>query len=107
MTTFDSREKAFEDLFAHDEGLRFKAYARRSRLLGLWAAEKLGKSGADAEAYARVLVEAGVTPQGEAQLLARVHADFAAAGVDQSDHRIERTMQELLARAVAEVKAGH
>jgi len=106
MTTFNSREEGFESQFAHDEELRFKAEARRARLLGLWAAEKLGKTGVEAEAYANALVEAAVVRHGEAQLLARVHADFAAAGVDQSDHRIERTMHELLARAVAEIKAG-
>ena len=52
MATFDQRKDAFENKFAHDEELRFKAMARRNKLLGLWAAEKLGKSGADAEAYA-------------------------------------------------------
>ena len=56
MTTFDKREQGFENKFAHDEELRFKAEARRNKLLGLWVAEKLGKSGADADAYAREVV---------------------------------------------------
>ena len=106
MTTFDRREDAFENQFVHDEELRFKAEARRNRLLGVWAAEKLGKSGAEAEAYARALVESDVKQHGDANLVARIRADFEAAGVDQSKHRIERTMQELMARAIAEIKAG-
>lgn len=106
MTTFDKREDAFESQFVHDEELRFKAEARRARLAGLWAAEKLGKTGEAAEAYARAIVAADVVQHGEAHLLAKIRGDFDAAGVDQSNHRIERTLNELMARAVAEIKAG-
>ena len=106
MTTFDKREDTFENKFAHDEELRFKAEARRARLLGLWAAEKLGKTGADAEAYARSIVVADVAASGGDDIFRKIRADFDGAGVDQSDHRIRRTMEELMARAVAEIRAG-
>ena len=69
MTTFDERENAFEAKFAHDEEMQFKAQARCNRLLGLWAAEKMGKSGEDAEAYAKTVVIAELLPQAKAQVL--------------------------------------
>jgi len=65
MTTFDKREDSFEKKFAHDEALRFRAEARRNKMLGLWAAEKLGKSGADAETYSKEAIAADVAEQGE------------------------------------------
>jgi hypothetical protein len=106
MSTFDKREDSFEKKFAHDEELRFKAVARRDKLLGLWAAEKLGKTGADAEAYAGKIVAADVEEAGDEDVFRRIRKDFDAAGVAQSDHQIRRTMEELLARAVSEIKAG-
>ena len=72
MTTFDKREDAFEKQFAHDEELKFKAEARRNKLLGLWAAEKLGKSGADADAYAKEVVAADFEEAGDADVLRKV-----------------------------------
>lgn len=105
MSTFDKREEGFEKKFAHDEELRFKATARRNRLLGLWAAEKLGKSGADAEAYAKEVVMADFEEAGDHDVLRKVKADFEAAGVAQSEHQIRRTMEELMAQAVEQVKA--
>ena len=104
MTTFDQRKDAYENKFAHDEELRFKATARRNKLLGLWAAEKLGKSGADAEAYAKEVVIADMQEAGDHDVFRKVRADFDAAGVDQSDHQIRRTMDELMAVAVEQVK---
>lgn len=106
MSTFDQREETFEKRFAHDEELEFRAEARRNRLFGLWAAEKLGKTGAAAEAYADSLVVAEVAADSDARVFEQVRKDFAAAGVDQSDHQIRRTMDELLAKARAEIKAG-
>jgi len=106
MSTFDKREEGFEKKFAHDEQLLFKAQARRNKMLGLWAAEKLGKTGADAEAYARTVVIADLEEAGDDDVFRKVRKDFDAAGVEQSDHQIRRTMEELLARAVAEVKAA-
>lgn len=106
MSTFDQREETFEKRFAHDEELEFRAEARRNRLLGLWAAEKLGKTGAEAQAYADSLVAAEVAADADARVFEQVRNDFAAAGVEQSDHQIRRTMDELLAKARAEIKAG-
>ena len=74
MTTFDKREDGFEKKFAHDEELRFRAEARRNKLLGLWAAEKLGKSGADADAYAREVIAADVEEQGDEDVFRRFAA---------------------------------
>ncbi|MDJ1159578.1 DUF1476 domain-containing protein [Chelatococcus sp. SYSU_G07232] len=105
MTTFDNREAAFENKFAHDEELRFKATARRNKLLGLWAAEKLGKQGAEAEAYAKSVVMADFEEAGEDDVFRKVRADFDTAGVSQSDHQIRRTMEELMAKAIDEVRS--
>ena len=106
MSTFDKREDSFEKKFAHDEELRFKANARRDKLLGLWAAEKLGKTGADAEAYAKQVVGADLEEPGDADVFRKIRKDFDAAGVAQSDHQIRRTMEELLAKAVADIKTS-
>jgi hypothetical protein len=103
MTTFDKREEGFEKKFAHDEELKFKATARRNRMLGAWAAEKLGLAGPEAEAYAREVVLADVEGTG---VFAKLRKDFDAKGVAQSDHQIRRHMDEMLARAVAQLKAG-
>ena len=106
MTNFDEREQAFEAAFAHDEELRFKAVARRDRKLGLWAAGLMGKTGADAESYAQILIAAGLEAPGDSDMLAKLAADFAKAGVVQSGHQIRRAMDEMLAIAVREVKTG-
>lgn len=81
MSTFDQRKDAFENKFAHDEELRFKATARRNKLLGLWAAEKLGKSGTEADAYAKSVVVADFEEAGDDDVLRKVKGDFAAGNV--------------------------
>jgi hypothetical protein len=106
MTTFDKREEGFEKQFAHDEELKFKAIARRNKLLGLWAAEKLGFSGAQAQAYAKEVIMADFEEAGDNDVFRKIRRDFDAKGVMQSDHQIRRTMDELLAKAIAEVKAS-
>ena len=106
MTTFDKREESFEKKFVHDEELRFKATARRNKLLGLWAAGKLGKRGAEAEAYAKSVVMADFEEIGDADVVRKVLADFEAAGIKQSDHQVRRTMDELMAQASREVREG-
>jgi hypothetical protein len=106
MTTFDKREDGFERQFVHDEELRFKATARRNRLLGLWAAEKLGKTGAEADSYAKTVVMADFEEIGDDDVVRKVAADLEAGGVRQSEHQIRRTLDELMGRAVAEIKAG-
>ncbi len=104
MTTFDKREDAFEKRFAHDAELQFKAQARRNHLLGLWAAGLLGKSGAEAEAYAREVIAAEFEKAGDEDVFAKIRADFDAARVGQSDHQIRRTMDDLMQQAVAEIR---
>jgi hypothetical protein len=106
MTTFDKREEGFEKKFAIDEELRFKANARRNKFLGLWAAQKLGLSGAEAEAYAKTVVMADFEEAGDEDVFRKIRKDFDAKGVKESDHQIRRTMDELMAKAIQEVKAG-
>ena len=106
MTTFDKREEGFEKQFAHDEELRFKANARRNKLLGLWVAEKLGLKGADADAYAKEVVAADFEEAGEEDVFRKVRGDLDAKKVTVSDQEIRKLMNELLARAVQEIKAG-
>src|SRR5215218_7998391 len=106
MTTFDDRKDSFERKFAHDEELRFKATARRNKLLGLWAAEKLGKSGADADAYAKEVVAADFEEAGDGDVIRKLAGDFSAKGVTVSDAEIRAKMGELMAVAAAQVKAG-
>jgi hypothetical protein len=104
MTTFDKREEAFEQQFAHDEELKFKATARRNKLLGHWAAEKLGLSGADADSYALSIVMGDI--EGGHDVMGKILKDFAAKGVVQSDHQIGRVVTELMEKAVADIQAG-
>ena len=104
MTTFEDREKGFERKFAHDEELKFRATARRNKLLGLWAAEKLGLSGDEAQGYAREVVKADLAEPGEEDVFRKVRGDFDAKGVDQSDHQIRRMMGELMAQAVHQIE---
>jgi len=106
MTTFDKREEAFEQQFAHDEELRFKATARRNKLLGHWAAEKLGLTGAEADSYALAIVMSEIEDVGDRDVLHKIRKDFDAKGVAQSDHQIGRMMSELMAKAVEDIKAG-
>ncbi|HWK01293.1 MAG TPA: DUF1476 domain-containing protein [Xanthobacteraceae bacterium] len=107
MTTFDKREEGFEKKFALDEELQFKANARRNKLLGVWAAERLGLTGADAEAYAKAVVLADFEEAGEDDVFRKVRADLDAKGkTDITDQMLRQTMNELLAKAVAEVKAA-
>ena len=103
MSGINDREKAFENKFAHDEALKFKAEARRNKLLGLWAAEKLGKSGADADAYAKAVIRSDFEEPGDEDAFRKIRADFDAANIDQSDHQIRRTMDELMAQAREQV----
>jgi hypothetical protein len=105
MAGMDDRKDAFEKKFAHDEELLFKATARRNKMLGLWAAEKLGKAGADAEAYAKTVIMADFEEAGDDDVLRKIRTDLAAGNVEQSDHQIRRTMDELMAKAVEEIRA--
>ena len=106
MTTFDKREEAFEKKFALDEELKFKAEARRNRLLGQWTAEKLGLSGDAAAAYAKEVVAADFEESGDDDVLRKVEKDLAAKFVTIAQTDIRAKMNELMAEAVAQVKAG-
>ena len=106
MTTFDDRENKFENKFAHDAELRFKAEARRNKLLGLWAAGLLGKTGADAESYAKEVIKADFEEAGDEDVFRKLRKDFDTAGVDQSDHQIRRHMEEMMTEAVRQIQTG-
>lgn len=106
MSGFDKREEGFEKKFALDEELRFKAMARRNKHLGLWAAAKLGLSGADADAYAKTVVMADFDEPGEDDVYRKVRADFDAKGAKVTDAELRAAMNELLGKAVEEIKAG-
>ena len=106
MSEFDKRKSAEETKYALDQELRFKANARRNKLLGLWAAEKLGKTGADADAYAKEVVMADFEEAGDHDVFRKIRKDFDAAGVNQSDHQIRRTMDELMEKAIADIKSA-
>jgi hypothetical protein len=103
MTTFEEREKGFERKFAHDEELKFKATARRNKLLGLWAAEKMGLSGDAAQAYAREVIKAGLLEPGDEDVFRKLRSDFDARGVEQSDHQIRRMMADLMDQAMVQI----
>ena len=102
MSTFNKREDAFEAKFVHDETFRFKATARRDKYLAHWAAEKLGR--ADLDAYVAELLAANLEAPGDEDVFQKLRRDFDAAGVAQSDHQIRRTMDELMHKAIAEIK---
>jgi hypothetical protein len=106
MTTFDKREEGFEKKFALDEELKFKAEARRNRLLGLWAAGKLSISGDAANAYAKEVVAAEFSEGGNAAVIRRVMGDLAAKGIAITEAEVRTKMAELMAEAIAQVKAG-
>lgn len=101
MTAFDDRLHAFEAKFAHDSELRFRILARRGKLIGLWAAEKLGKSGAAAEDYAKSVLLSDLEVPGDSDILAKLVTDLASTGVTEAD--IKAMMAEKLAQAEAQI----
>jgi hypothetical protein len=105
-TTFDKREDGFEKKFAHDEELRFKASARRNKLLGMWAAEKMGLAGAPAEAYAKEVVLADFEETGDHDVFKKIRKDLDGKKVAVSDQDIKAAMDELMAQAIAQIKAS-
>lgn len=106
MTDMKDRQQGFERKFVLDEETRFKATARRNKLLGMWAAEKLGKAGADAEAYAKEVVIADMAEAGDEDVVRKVKGDFDAAGVDQTPEQIRKAMDELMVVAVEQINVG-
>jgi hypothetical protein len=104
MSGFDKREEGFERKFAHDAELKFKAEARRNKLLGLWAAEQMGMSGDEAAAYAKEVIKADFEEAGDDDVFRKVRADFDAKGVDQSDHQLRRQMDDLMVEAIQQIQ---
>ena len=100
MATFKDREDAFENKFAHDAEMQFRAEARRNKLLGLWAAELMEKSGSDAEAYAREVVKADFEEAGHEDVVRKVKGDL---GDKATETEIRSKMDELLAVAKAQL----
>ncbi|MCV6593043.1 MAG: DUF1476 domain-containing protein [Silicimonas sp.] len=100
MSTFDERESAFENKFAHDAEMQFKAEARRNKLLGLWVAEKLGKTGDDAAAYATEVVKSDFEEAGHEDVYRKVAGDL---GDKASEEEIRAKMAALLAEAKAQI----
>jgi hypothetical protein len=101
---FEKRQKGFENKWAHDEELRFKVFARRNKLLGLWAAGQMGLSGADADAYAKDVVRADFEQPGDDDVFQKVRADFDAKAVAVSDHVLRRSMDDLLETAKEQIE---
>jgi len=106
MTTFDKREEGFEKKFALDEEQKFKAEARRNKLLGLWVADKLGMSGEQASAYAREVVAADFEEAAGRDVVHKVTGDLTAKGIATSEAELRAKMDELMAQAIMQVKAG-
>lgn len=105
MASFEDREKGFERKFAHDEELRFKAMARRNKLLGLWAAGEMGIKGDAAVVYAREVIKADLEQPGEEDVFRKIRKDFDAKGIAQSDHQIRRKMSDLMGEALGQIEA--
>ncbi len=103
MTTFNNREKAFEDKYKHDQDLQFKVEVRRNKLLGLWVAELLGLSGADADAYAKEVVSADFEEPGDADVVRKVLGDTEPKNLDLNEHRLRKKMDELLTVAKEQI----
>jgi len=106
MTTFDKRQEGFEKKFALDEEQKFKAEARRNKLLGLWVADKLGMSGDAAAAYAKEVVAADFEQPGDSDVVHKVMRDLAAKNVALTEQQLRAEMDVLMAQAIAQVKAG-
>ena len=105
MTTFNDRENAFENLYAHDAQMQFKAEARRNKLLGLWAADLMGITGDAAAAYAKTVVIADLEEAGDEDVIRKVVADFANKAVAVSDADLRRKLQECLTEAKEQIIA--
>jgi hypothetical protein len=106
MSSFDKREEGFEKKFALDEEQKFKAEARRNRLLGMWVAEKLGITGDAAIAYAKEVVAADFEEAGDGDVVRKVTTDLTAKGIALPEPQLRAKMDELMAMAVMQVKAG-
>ncbi|WP_138511483.1 DUF1476 domain-containing protein [Maricaulis alexandrii] len=105
MSGLDDREKGYENKYAHDQEIEFKANARRNKLLGLWAAEQMGLDGEAAAEYAKSVVIADFEEAGDEDVFRKIRGDFDAKGVDLSDHLLRKEMDELLAKARQQIQS--
>jgi len=103
VNQFDDRKKAFENKFAHDEELKFKAGARRNKLLGLWAAELMGLEGNERTAYALEVIKADFEEPGEEDVYRKVKGDLDAKKLDISEHRVRKAMEDLMLEAMRQI----
>ena len=106
MSSFDEREKGFEKKFAHDQDLKFKAEARRNKMIGEWAAEKLGLAGSEVEDYIKAVRRADFEEAGDEDVVRKISKDFQDKGVNVSDADIRAQLSDYLAKAVEEIEAG-
>lgn len=106
MATFDDRKKGFEEKFRHDQELQFKVTARRNKLLGLWAAEKLGLAGDAAEAYAKEVVAADFQKPGDSDVIEKVMTDLQAKNVAVTEAQVRDELQRLLETAKKQIMTG-
>lgn len=106
MTGFDDRKKGFENKFAHDAELKFKAESRRNKMLAEWAGAKLGMTGGALDDYIKAVRKADLSAAGDDDVLQKVKADFAAKGVKVADTEIRQHMDQFLAKAVDDIEAG-
>ena len=104
MTSLNDREKALEGKFARDENLKFKATARRNKLVGLWAADLFGLKGDAAEEYAKTIVIADLEEAGDADVIRKLVADFKSHNVEMSEHRIEKALLENMGIAITQIE---
>jgi len=104
MSELDKRRVSFESKFARDAELKFKAEARRNKMLGLWAADLMGLSGDEANSYAKEVIRSDFEEAGDDDVFRKLRADLDDKGVEQSDHQIRRTMDEFLAKAIEELE---
>ena len=105
MAIFEDRKTAAEVKFKNDQEFQFKVIARRNRLLGLWAAEQMGMSGADAEAYAKQVVIADFEEPGDADVLRKVLGDLTGRGIETDEHKVRHEMTRLLEEAKTQASA--
>jgi len=106
MTTFDEREKSYEKKFAHDQDLKFKAEARRNKMLAEWAAAKLGLAGPDVEDYVKAVRKADLAEKGDDDVFRKVRKDFDDKGVAVPDTEIRAIMGKFLADAVQQIESS-
>jgi len=106
MSSFNDREKAFESKFAHDQELKFKATARRNKLLGQWAAEQLGLTGDDVGAYVGSVIRSDLEEPGDEDVFRKVWTDFQDKQVDVSEHQVRRQLQDLMDQAISQIESG-